>query len=271
MPRGGIRPICSVANCGRPHKSKGYCDTHYWRLRKHGDPNKLLPKEERKCSVDGCDRDHCAQGFCKMHYSRMNRRGTLAVTKLKQNPYCSVEGCQNQTLAKNLCARHYERWQNHGDPLYQRKKTALEYIRSDVLPYAEEACLLWPYAIDEGGYGRVTFEGKQTAPHRVVCTLAYGPQPSPSHQAAHTCGDRACVSPKHLRWATRAENMADKVRHGTHCRGERQHNSKLTREQVAEIRNLGVTTGRAAMAKRFGVSRAAIGAIIRGESWAWLD
>jgi hypothetical protein len=32
------QPICSIPNCGNPHLAKGYCDAHYRRLRRHGDP-----------------------------------------------------------------------------------------------------------------------------------------------------------------------------------------------------------------------------------------
>ncbi|WP_165404971.1 hypothetical protein [Rhizobium leguminosarum] len=30
--------LCSIPDCGKSHKSKGYCAAHYWRFRKHGDP-----------------------------------------------------------------------------------------------------------------------------------------------------------------------------------------------------------------------------------------
>jgi hypothetical protein len=30
--------LCSIPGCGKPYDSKGYCNAHYKRLRKHGDP-----------------------------------------------------------------------------------------------------------------------------------------------------------------------------------------------------------------------------------------
>ncbi|MBX5089334.1 hypothetical protein [Rhizobium lentis] len=30
--------LCSIPDCGKPHHCKGYCDAHYTRLRRHGDP-----------------------------------------------------------------------------------------------------------------------------------------------------------------------------------------------------------------------------------------
>ena len=35
------RPVrtCSIDGCGKPHASRGYCNLHYTRLKKYGDPN----------------------------------------------------------------------------------------------------------------------------------------------------------------------------------------------------------------------------------------
>ena len=55
--------------------------------------------------------------------------------------------------------------------------------------------------------------------HRWVLELAVGPPPFDRAEAAHApliCNNPSCVSPKHLRWATHAENMADTVIDGTH-------------------------------------------------------
>jgi hypothetical protein len=30
--------ICSIPDCGKPHDAKGYCSSHYTRMRRHGDP-----------------------------------------------------------------------------------------------------------------------------------------------------------------------------------------------------------------------------------------
>jgi hypothetical protein len=30
--------LCSIPDCSKPHKSKGYCEAHYTRLLRHGDP-----------------------------------------------------------------------------------------------------------------------------------------------------------------------------------------------------------------------------------------
>lgn len=35
---------CNFKDCVKPHKAKGYCDTHYARIRRVGDVNKVLTK-----------------------------------------------------------------------------------------------------------------------------------------------------------------------------------------------------------------------------------
>lgn len=37
------QPVCSVPDCGRPHKTNGLCNAHYVRLRKHGDTFPSVP------------------------------------------------------------------------------------------------------------------------------------------------------------------------------------------------------------------------------------
>lgn len=41
MPSPSISATCSVADCAKPMWAKGYCSTHYQRVRKYGDPNAL--------------------------------------------------------------------------------------------------------------------------------------------------------------------------------------------------------------------------------------
>lgn len=34
-----VRPECTLIDCNRPHKARGYCEFHYNRFRSTGDPN----------------------------------------------------------------------------------------------------------------------------------------------------------------------------------------------------------------------------------------
>lgn len=47
MPKGGIRPSCSLEDCDLPHTAKGFCRIHYVRWKKCGDPyGEVLRKVE---------------------------------------------------------------------------------------------------------------------------------------------------------------------------------------------------------------------------------
>jgi hypothetical protein len=58
-------------------------------------------------------------------------------------------------------------------------------------------CLLWPLS-----HSDIICER--------VCVAANGEKPTFSHEVAHSCNNGKCINRHHLRWATRAENMADR-------------------------------------------------------------
>jgi hypothetical protein len=105
--------------------------------------------------------------------------------------------------------------------------------------------------------------------HRYVCEKAHGPPPSPEHETAHSCGNRPCVNRWHLRWATKVENAADRMLHGTDPRGEKNGHAKLARSAVEEIiSRRGIETGRS-LAKRFGVTPTQISNIQLRKQWVY--
>jgi DNA-binding transcriptional regulator YiaG len=131
--------------------------------------------------------------------------------------------------------------------------------------YNGDDCLVWPFSTVRG-YGNLKYRDKITYAHRVMCELRHGPPPSPTHQAAHSCGrgDHGCVNPRHLSWATPSQNQLDKRLHGSSHRAGTGY--KLTPQDVAAIR---ATKGKTQdeLAKMYGVSRRNIGAVLSGRSW----
>lgn len=106
--------------------------------------------------------------------------------------------------------------------------------------------------------------------HRLVCIASNGPTEG-RLDAAHSCGNRTCINPRHLSWKTRSANEADKLRHGTANRGERHGRSKLTTTDVLAIRSLVETLKRSEIAAMYGVSLTTVSEIRSGSKWGWLS
>lgn len=132
-------------------------------------------------------------------------------------------------------------------------------------------CVLWPHHLVKG-YGYIR---DNQGVHVLACEHHHGPKPTPRHEVAHSCRHRHCMNYRHVRWATRQENNLDKLRDGTHNRGERQYSHKLTEEQVRELRLLWKPYVRGStlrnLAARFGVSETTVNDCVHGRTWGWLE
>lgn len=148
--------------------------------------------------------------------------------------------------------------------------TLLDDRLAEVLALAgpTDGCIPWPHTLTKNGYPYVN----RSYAHRAACVLAHGEPPDPTLEAAHSCRNPPCVNPRHLSWKTHAGNMADIVTHGTAHRGEASHLHKLTEDQAREAFALRSAGSRIQpIADRFGVTRACISHLLRGNSWAWLE
>lgn len=108
--------------------------------------------------------------------------------------------------------------------------------------------------------------------HPLVCAAFHGPKSSPDLEDAHADADRANNRPDNLRWATRAENLAER----RILSGEDHPRALLSLAQVTAIRDRYADAPRrryvqrgfrAALAAEFGVGVHVIKDIILGRSW----
>jgi len=179
---------------------------------------------------------------------------------------CTIPGCSKRHEARGWCKAHYKRWERHGDPLAGGTPhgEAARFLAEVVLTFQRDECLFWPYARNGAGYGEISAgDGRVTYIHRVACEAEHGAAPE-GYLARHKCGNGhlGCVARRHLEWGTMTQNQIDRVAHGTHIRGERHPNHKLSSADVAAIRAIGSTRTQSSIALEFGIARATVGDIL---------
>jgi hypothetical protein len=113
------------------------------------------------------------------------------------------------------------------------------------------------------GYLWVNLDGKQIFVHRLVLLAFVGPQPE-GHETCHGNGDRGDNRLTNLRWGTKADNFADRERHGTINRGATHPTAKFP-THVADAIRAGTLSAVAAK-ERHGVSQTHFYRIKRGDS-----
>lgn len=186
---------------------------------------------------------------------------------------CAVADCEQPASRKGLCPKHYWRLQHHGDPL-KTVQAGNGEIGAWVAAHVEWAdaqhCLVWPFGVTQRNSrpGRGYPVAGRKKGHVVMCEAAHGPAPEGRSQVAHSCDNRMCVNPNHLRWATHQENMDDMVARRRARQGEDHAKAKLNEQAVREIlatpRGYGVTK---TLAQKFGVKEGTIAAVRRGQTW----
>lgn len=169
----------------------------------------------------------------------------------------------------------------------------------------EDGCWEWMGQKNNGGYGRVGIsinkKQKDLTCHRVSYALANGNVPE-GLMVMHKCNARFCVNPSHLEVGTCADNLgyaaslnrmpkgdnhgrrkypelwpkgkdhwtnANKESIDKFLRGENNPDSRLTNQQVLEIRNL-YSTGKyfqRVLAEMFKVKQTTISLIILRKTW----
>lgn len=143
-------------------------------------------------------------------------------------------------------------------------------------------CWLWQ-GNKNNGYGVFYFKGKPISAHRFSYELANGPIPT-GLRVIHQCNEKSCINPAHLFLGTQGDNLRDAIskgrwRPGCH-RGEQIGTSKLTAEQVREIKRLYRGDKRlhpnrelslAEVGERFNVSGSTVHLIITGKRWSHVE
>lgn len=137
---------------------------------------------------------------------------------------------------------------------------------------SEDECWEWQGHRNQYGYGRISTGGnKKMLVHRVVYEIKVGIIPF-GMKLLHTCDNRKCCNPKHLKVGTQKDNLQDMFskKRNNNVNGENSPKSKLKEEEVIEIikEKTNYKRGdRFRLAKKYKVSVSAIDSILYNKSW----
>jgi hypothetical protein len=124
-----------------------------------------------------------------------------------------------------------------------------------------------------GGYEKVTLcrgaRRHNYAVHRLVLEAHVGPRPE-GMVCCHGPGGSLDNRLVNLCWGTHRKNLGeDRLRDGTHNRGEKNGSSRLSEDAVRRIRE--DPRSSAEIAEEHGIARQTVRRIQRREAWAWLE
>lgn len=136
-----------------------------------------------------------------------------------------------------------------------------------------DTCWLWvgKRSAKPGYYGSFNVGGtnaKTVRTSRFAFELTNGPIPD-GLDVLHTCDNPPCVNPAHLYLGDAMRNSRDAVERGRMRKGNRHPWSRLTEDDVRAIRSssTGKRGEQLVLARRFGVGRGNISAILCNKSW----
>jgi len=139
-----------------------------------------------------------------------------------------------------------------------------KYVRG-----TDDECWEWGATKLPSGYGTISIGGRtgsKVLAHRLALYITTGIW---GEVARHSCNNPSCVNHNHLSWGTHANNVNDKVLANRQQKGEGVPQSKLTEQQVLDIRRI-YTDGNTTIykiAKDYNVYYNTISYIITRKTW----
>jgi hypothetical protein len=116
------RGVCVVEGCGKPHKARGWCNSHYGRFKRGVEVNVELERRDRskpeRCIEEGCESPVKAKGLCQKHYQTLLRYGFIKRPNRKKSlRQCCITGCEGTVYSQDRCHAHYMKlrvYKEHG-------------------------------------------------------------------------------------------------------------------------------------------------------------
>lgn len=143
----------------------------------------------------------------------------------------------------------------------------------------DSLCWEWIAGRYPFGYGMFWINGSTVGAHRVSWEITYGEIPD-GMLICHKCDNPCCVNPSHLFLGTYRDNTKDMItkgrgrdewRYEDYLRGEKCSWSKLTKEEVLEIRRSYIKGKRGhgirILSKKYGVAMYTIYEVVNNITW----
>lgn len=107
---------CRVPGCGpHPIKGRDLCSRHYYRERAYGDALRAPSRQAPTCKVEDCQGVTCAKGYCQMHYLRAKKHGDPSMgARFYGNGRCHADGCERSAPRGRYCRMHQARMERYG-------------------------------------------------------------------------------------------------------------------------------------------------------------
>ena len=151
----------------------------------------------------------------------------------------------------------------------------LEKHQDKIVTLSESGCMIWTAASTQKGYG-IAFAGRISAAghkipegaHRLSYVAENGTIPKGAY-VLHRCDVPCCVNPNHLFLGDQLANMQDMAAKGRSPIGSRHGMATMNEDVVRRIRSEyrfhRVTA--AMLADRYGLTRSAVAAVVRRQTW----
>lgn len=128
---------CRVDWCEKDAFCKGYCNSHYHRLIRYGNPlcggRYVSPaKEHEKCSFNGCSNKKTHRGYCYKHFTELIKTGGLEPKKMPNGTHASSHRLYNSWRAMSdrcLCKtnKYYKDYGGRGIKICDRWRPPLGF------------------------------------------------------------------------------------------------------------------------------------------------
>ncbi len=177
---------------------------------------------------------------------------------------CKV--CGKKAVGRQLCATHYKQAQRAGN-LKEHQSPSTEDHFHQRYAIRANGCWEWLAGANEQGYGVIHLPGhRQIRAHQLSYLLHKGEIPK-GRLVLHSCDNRLCVNPDHLRCGTHNDNMLDAVERERIAKGENNGNAIVTEVIVRAIRDAYPAIPVVTLAKMHGISKPTVYQIVNRVTW----